>query len=262
VNEDGGPVERTEQAVMTADGGGVQDSRRRTLSGQVTGDLRRRLADGEWPAGTRLPGEHQLAAQYDVSRATVRTALRALESQGLTYTRHGSGTFATGGTEGIHADLRSLDSMTATIESRGAVAGVSYRHLAIEAADADQAERLEVAVGEPVLVTARSLTADGQAVAFSYDVIPERVLGPGFDVSGVAGSLYSLLERSGVEIGWAVTSVHAAAGPEIGWGPRPKDALYILLDQIHRTVADQPVAWSRTYYLEGRYGFSLIRTRP
>lgn len=237
------------------------ETRSRNLSARVTDDLRQRLVAGEWPAGTRLPGEHQLAEGYGVSRATVRTALRALESQGLTYTRHGSGTFATGGTEGIHADLRSLDSMTATIEARGAVAGVSYRHLVVEPADTEQAERLEIPVGESVLVAARSLTADGRAVAFSYDVIPARLLGDDLDVSTISGSLYGLLEDAGVEVGWAVTAVHAAAGPHIGWGRRPKDALYVLLDQVHRTVSDQPVAWSRTYYLEGRYGFSLIRIR-
>jgi GntR family transcriptional regulator len=236
-------------------------TRRRTLSDRVTEDLRGRLRAGEWPAGTRLPGEHALAAHYDVSRATIRTALQSLETHGLTQTRHGAGTYAVGGPEDIHADLRSLDSMTATIQSSGAVADVRYRRREIRPADAEQAERLEIAVGEPVLVTERALTADGRPVAFSYDVIPAALLSEDLDPGTVEGSLYALLDRSGVEVGWAVAAVHAAAGRDIGWGRRPSDALYVLLDQVHRTPTDRPAAWSRSYYLEGRYRFSLVRTR-
>ena len=202
---------------------------RRTLADRVADDLRQRVVAGEWPAGSRLPGEHQLASTYDVSRATIRSALQALMTQGLTHTRHGSGTYVTGGTGGIHADLRSLDSMTATIEASGARPGVVYRRRAVDAADAGQAERLEVPVGTPVLTTERALTADDRPVAFSYDVIPWELFGDGFDLDRVEGSLYALLEGAGVEIGWAVASLHAASGRDIGWGRRPKDALYLLL---------------------------------
>lgn len=242
-------------------GGRLAGEDPRNLSARVTDDLRARLSSGEWAPGTRLPGEHQLAAAYGVSRATIRTALRALESQGLTATRHGSGTYATGSVRGIHADLRHLDSMTATIERVGAQPGMDYRRRGVEAADEEQAGRLEIEVGSPVLVTERALTADGRAVAFSYDVIRRDVLPDDLDVDTVEGSLYRLMADAGVDVAWAVASVHAAAGPDIGWGRRPRDATYVLLDQVHRVLDGRAVAWSRTYYLDGRFQFSLIRTR-
>lgn len=231
------------------------------LSGQVTADLRRRLREGEWPSGTRLPGEHHLAAAYEVSRATIRTALRALESEGLTTTRHGSGTYATGSMSEIHADLRVLDSMTATIERVGATPGMNYRRLELLPADAEQAARLEIEVGAEVIVTERALTADGRPVAFSYDVLRRDVFPDELEVTGIAGSLYRLFDEAGVDIAWSVTSVHAAADDTVGWGRRPGNGVYVLLDQVHRTINDVPVAWSRTYYPEGRFQFSLIRTR-
>jgi GntR family transcriptional regulator len=231
------------------------------LSARVRADLRRRLRDGEWPAGARLPGEHHLAAEYGVSRATIRSALRALASEGLTTTRHGSGTYATGSMPDIHADLRYLDSMTATIERVGATPGMDYRRREVVPADATQAAKLDMALGTPVLVTERVLTADGRPVAFSYDVIRRDLLPADLDVGSIEGSLYRFFARVGVDIAWAVAEVHAVAGPEIGWGRRPRDAVYVMLDQVHRTVTDVPVAWSRTYYPEGRFRFSLIRTR-
>jgi GntR family transcriptional regulator len=233
----------------------------RSLSERTTDDLRRRLRAGEWEPGTKLPGEHALAQAYGVSRATIRTALQALESEGLTTTRHGAGTFATGAPPEIHADLRHLDSMTATIERSGAVARMAYRSREVRGATEVEAERLGIDAGDAVLHTERALTADGQPVAFSYDVLPTASFGPDFDPTTVEGSLYRLLAAAGVEVAWAVSSVHAATGSDIGWGRRPAAALYILLDQVHRSIDDQPIAWSRTYYLEGRFQFSLVRTR-
>lgn len=249
-----------------ARGAGVDPGRpvadgRGNLSATVTGDLRQRLRDGEWPSGTRLPGEHHLASEYGVSRATIRTALRALESEGLTTTRHGSGTYATGSMPEIHADLRYLDSMTATIERVGATPGMTYRRREVVPADAEQATRLEIEPDAPVVVTERALTADNRPVAFSYDVIRRDVLPDDLDVPSIEGSLYRFFAQVGLDIAWAVADVHAAAGEGIGWGRRPRDAAYVLLDQVHRSIDGIAVAWSRTYYLEGRFQFSLIRTR-
>jgi GntR family transcriptional repressor for pyruvate dehydrogenase complex len=49
------------------------------------------LIAGKYPIGTRLPAERELAAQYNVSRPTVREAIIALEVQGLVEVRIGSG---------------------------------------------------------------------------------------------------------------------------------------------------------------------------
>ncbi|MCP5329110.1 MAG: GntR family transcriptional regulator [Steroidobacteraceae bacterium] len=52
-----------------------------------------RGANGDAPLP--LPAENELAAQFAVSRVTVRRALAALEQEGLIVRRHGAGTFAT-----------------------------------------------------------------------------------------------------------------------------------------------------------------------
>lgn len=50
------------------------------LWSQVLHDLRRRLGEGEFV--DTFPGEHALSAQYDVSRHTIREALRVLRDDG------------------------------------------------------------------------------------------------------------------------------------------------------------------------------------
>ncbi len=63
-----------------------------TLSKQLTELISRNLKQGI----TALPTEAAIAAQYQVSRQTVRAALSLLRSQGLIESRKGSGSYATG----------------------------------------------------------------------------------------------------------------------------------------------------------------------
>ncbi|MCK9930768.1 FCD domain-containing protein [Frankia sp. Mgl5] len=64
-----------------------------SLVDQATQRLREQITGGEWPVGTRLPGETSLAATLGVGRSTVREALRALAGAGLVQSRQGSGVF-------------------------------------------------------------------------------------------------------------------------------------------------------------------------
>lgn len=70
------------------------DARReQPLYQQITDTLRREIADGTHPAGTRLPSSRQLARDLRVSRITVVTAYAELEAEGVIESRAGSGAF-------------------------------------------------------------------------------------------------------------------------------------------------------------------------
>ncbi len=56
--------------------------------------LRQQLKDGAYAYPTPLPSELSLCQTHDVSRVTVRRALKMLEDDGLILRRHGIGTFA------------------------------------------------------------------------------------------------------------------------------------------------------------------------
>ncbi|AKI01743.1 transcriptional regulator [Hoeflea sp. IMCC20628] len=51
------------------------------------------VLEGILRVGDRLPGERELAKQFDVSRPILREALKVLEGRGLLLTQHGGGTF-------------------------------------------------------------------------------------------------------------------------------------------------------------------------
>ncbi|MFC5180141.1 GntR family transcriptional regulator [Actinomadura harenae] len=65
----------------------------------IADDLARRIEEGEFAAGERLPTEEQLMVDYDnASRNTIREAVKLLKTRGLVETTQGRGTFVLEGT--------------------------------------------------------------------------------------------------------------------------------------------------------------------
>jgi DNA-binding FadR family transcriptional regulator len=65
----------------------------RRLYRQIAEQLRQLIDEGEYPVGSRLPTERELADKLGVSRPTVREALIALEVEGRLRIRVGSGIY-------------------------------------------------------------------------------------------------------------------------------------------------------------------------
>lgn len=59
----------------------------------VAESIKAKIQDGTWPPGTRLPGERELADQFDVSRVTIREAEIALQALGFVSIKTGSGVY-------------------------------------------------------------------------------------------------------------------------------------------------------------------------
>lgn len=92
------------------------------LAEQAAELLLNRIRSGEWPLGSKLPGENTLGPQLGVGRSTVREAIRHLAAQGVLATRQGAGVFVTAldVSEDWNTTLRRADIDT-VIEARIAI---------------------------------------------------------------------------------------------------------------------------------------------
>ncbi|MDK2902913.1 MAG: GntR family transcriptional regulator, transcriptional repressor for pyruvate dehydrogenase complex [Clostridiales bacterium] len=72
---------------------GIQPIKKANVSEQVYEQLKRQLLSGEWKQGDKIPSENELAKAFNVSRVTVRHAMRKLTALGLIETRVGEGSF-------------------------------------------------------------------------------------------------------------------------------------------------------------------------
>ena len=73
----------------------IQPVESRRLYLQIADQVRSLIAAGEFPPGSRLPAERELAKRFGVSRPTLREALIALEVEGYVEVRPGSGILVT-----------------------------------------------------------------------------------------------------------------------------------------------------------------------
>ena len=59
----------------------------------IADDLRRRIAEREFPVGSQIPGITALQKRYEASLGTVRAAQEILRDEGLLRTAQGEGSF-------------------------------------------------------------------------------------------------------------------------------------------------------------------------
>ncbi|TCP30829.1 DNA-binding FadR family transcriptional regulator [Scopulibacillus darangshiensis] len=71
----------------------ILKTNRLSLVEQIVAQMESLIESGTWPVGGRIPPEFDLMTQFDVSRNTLREAIRALVHAGLLQTRQGSGTY-------------------------------------------------------------------------------------------------------------------------------------------------------------------------
>lgn len=73
----------------------INKPRRFSLVEQVTTEIEQLIQQGHWKVGDKIPSEKLLMEQFEVSRNTLREAIRALTHVGLLETKQGSGTIVT-----------------------------------------------------------------------------------------------------------------------------------------------------------------------
>lgn len=105
--------------------------------------MRARIASGEWELHSRIPGETALAAEYGVSRGTVREAMRSLIGLGLLEAAAGRGTFVRSRvpSDEVLVSLMSDRGPAECLQLRAAIEGEAARRLALRE-DSSVADRL------------------------------------------------------------------------------------------------------------------------
>jgi GntR family transcriptional regulator len=213
------------------------------LTSQVAERFRRAIARGRLVPGERLPPELELAEEMDVSRGTVREAMRSLVEEGYLRRLPGAGTFVTERTL-VRNNLERNFGVTHLIETFGLEAGTLEREHTTEPADAATAAALGLAAGDPVQVLRRVRTADGDPVVYSVDFWRDDLLPAGAldDVQ----SIYHALRDHGVAVHHGIAKLRPlAADAEVAARLRTeRGALLLEIWQVDSTDRDQPLVAS------------------
>jgi GntR family transcriptional regulator len=230
-------------------GGTVDRSARRTAEDRqpkylrIHAELRDRIISGQWPAGTSLPAQRDLAGEFGVSIMTLRQALQLLADDGLIAARHGSGTYVAARYE---YDLGHLRSFAADLAAQGAE--IRTRLLAAEIIT--PADEVRARLGGPgqVLRLRRLRLAGGRPLILQTSYLP-LPLADGLDPADLAErGLYTVLAEHGrAEHGLAARrlAVTRAAEtitpcvlrtPEAGYLERPAGSPALLSHRVSFTA--------------------------
>lgn len=152
------------------------------------------IRSGKAHSGMALPSEREIAEGLDISRVTVRKALDGLVADGLVVRRHGSGTFVAGPPQRVAQSLSRLYSFSEDMRARGREPGTRWIRRESGPADAEEARRLRIVIGDPVVRLHRLRFADGEPIALEWTVSPSRFLP---DPQEVGVSFYQALRARG-----------------------------------------------------------------
>ena len=133
--------------------------------------IRSKIEDGEYLPGTAIPSENQLAETYGLNRLSVRSAVEALENEGLLKSVQGKGGYR-------H-----------TMQERGKDASTKVLVKAVRSAGPLYARLLQLAPEDPVWFIRRVDSSEGAPVALEEIYIP-YALCPWLE--GIDTALFSL----------------------------------------------------------------------
>lgn len=130
-----------------------------SLHRRIRSAIEAKILSGEWPPGTRIPTETELAASYGCARMTVNKALSELAADGLIERRRKSGSVVRQPV--LQSAVLEIQDLKAEVEAAGFAYRYKVQRRKIRQATAADCARLQLA--EPVrvlVITCLHLAAD------------------------------------------------------------------------------------------------------
>lgn len=224
---------------------------------QVAGVLRQRIEDAIYPVGGRLLSEDELAAEFEVSRATIRQAVGELVMEGLVVRRQGRGTYVEARDRNV-LQQRFRGSLGDLINEshRAKTRNIDLTHDAPIPLHIAEVLQLERPTGT---IVKRTRLMDGQPFALTITYLPPD-LGKRITLSGLRRkALMELLMDSGIKLSSASQSIRAQLADldvcsqidvELG-------APVLFVERIVHDTAGQPVDYVRSWYRGDRYEYAV-----
>jgi GntR family transcriptional regulator len=134
--------------------------------------LEKRIQEGMWKPGDRMPGDEELCDLFDVSRTVVRQAFKELELEGLIFRRRGRGTFIAEPRISGLGLAKSLDAFYRSMLGHGMTARMQTVEQDIVPAVHEVAVTLNVARMTPVIRIVQLCRVGEEPFFFTNSYIP------------------------------------------------------------------------------------------
>jgi GntR family transcriptional regulator, N-acetylglucosamine utilization regulator len=235
---------------------GISRSSKLPLYYQLYQILRNQIRDGVWQPDDMLPGEVELMAQYQLSRATVRQALDMLANEGLIQRRRGQGTYVSRPT--IEQNLSRIISFWEDMQQRGLEPSTKVISSELIPATGDIANALNVQAGEEIASLVRLRLADNEAMSVEHSYLVHKLC-PGVMKQDYANhSLRGMLvEKYNIHLVYArqkIRAVRASRSLAQILSVNPGDPL-LYMERVSYSDLDVPIELLHIHHRGDRYTF-------
>jgi len=243
--------------------------RPQSLSQQIEQILIDRIHSGKYAPDSQLPAEVDLAAEFKVSRATIRSALNTLSTLGLIVRRHGAGTFIT-------QLPRISNPLDQAIDFQELISGYCCQpsfqlvYSGLEKASSVMAGLLQIPVDSEVLVSHKVFTADDEPMIFCVNTLATNLFEPDLleqvlSAPEMLEPLFTFLERElDLRVEYYVAHVRPVNADKCHFYrplPMPTTTPVLEIDEVAYTAEGRPIFHTYEYHPENKMSFELIRRR-
>lgn len=237
----------------------------KSITQQIRERIWERVRRGEFDANGRLPGEDQLALEFNVSRATIHSALDQLVAQGLLIRRHGDGTYVNRHLIDITTQLNTVWEFTQLIKASGKEPSIRLLQRERILPTADQAEALEIPPDIALIRFCRLFFADEKPVIYSINMIPETIVRSPIPDEAARFSILTILEQyCGQSFGYAIADISAVMLDDqlANVLQSPKATPLLCLHEIFYSSVGLPLMMAENYYNDKVIRLNIVRARP
>lgn len=224
--------------------------------------VRRLLVEEGLGPRDRLPTEEELASRFEVSRSTLREALRLLEQDGVLEVRQGDGRYVSA-LPTVERPITRLEGMTELLKSMGYQVSDRVLALSVGPPTDDEARALRLVPSADVVHLERVRVQDSEPLTYSAVAMPQSLF-PG-PVSNYDWSLplHQLLDSLGHRTAAANTQIRAATLPRrvAKVSGLPTSVPYLLLVQTIVSRSGVFLIYAHDYMRGDHFSYDVRRVR-
>lgn len=226
---------------------------------QAESEIERAIHTGDYPSGSYLEGEFDLAEMLDVSRLTVRRAVGSLVDQGLLVRERGVGTRVLAPPRQTRQIVAKMSSLFADLVKAGLEPETRVLRAETVPCPTESLGHLELERGTPVRLVERLRLLDGEPIALMWNVlfVGDRASLTPDTLSN--RSLYAVLrdvDKEPVVANQTVSAVAASPHEAELLGVADGSPL-LLLERVGYDGDGTAVEHARVRYVPSRYAFEM-----
>jgi len=237
------------------------------LSQRVLKILIDRINQGIYPPGARFPSQQELADEFQVSRATIRSAVDKLAAQGYLESRQGVGTWVVESAL-LSRQVNTFRDLPIIFAERGLEPGIQFIEVQEVRPDSKVATALELQPEDTVVRLKAIFYADSVPVMYSTTSFPTAMMGSELTQELLANPeivepyFIDFVEtRCNQKIKHFVARLRAdlLKNCPIAIPPQEQDAVALVFDELCINSEDHPIVHILNYFPSNRIEYTLVR---